>query len=231
MFVWSCALLWSAFSFVGILPFLLVAIWKTRGQGLFSFQNTVGSAVILGFTALFISSNDGAYPHGWLWEFQNVLRTWPTLALYYAVSFGMYAVLCPRVDRSGPGDVHPIWWWTAIACLLLVPWYHLGKFNDFSIKTGIPAIVVLQIYLVTAIAKARTESQRTAARVLVFLILIGTFSNVTNVTRAISHGLHLSPTPLARVKHVNGFGPAAKQLFSDGNYLFWRVFAKQPELQ
>ncbi len=225
--LWSCSLLWSAFSFVGILPFVLVAIWTARGRGLFSFPNVLGGPLILAFVGLFISSNNHAYPHGWLWEFQDVLRSWPTLALYYIVSFGLYALVRPRVERGDPRALHPIWWWTAIGCLLVLPWYHLGWYNDFSIKAGLPSIVVVLIFLAASISNARTETQRMGARVLVALMVVGMFSAVSDLTRGFRHGLDFAPPALARVQHVDQFGALAIQLFSDGDDFFWRVLAKR----
>jgi hypothetical protein len=232
-FVWACSLLWSAFTFIGLLPFVIIAIVTTRGRGLFSFQNVVAGLSILGLSALFIGSNNHDYPHGWLWEYQNVLRTWPALALFYIVQFGIYLTFCPSVDRSKPGAVRPVWWWTAIATLLALPWYYLGGNNDFSIKAAVPSLLVVLVFLATAVKGSSTEVQRKSARLLIGLMIVGSFGALQLVTRGIGHGLDSSPPPLEEVLHVNEIerSGAGAQLFSDGDSFFWKVLAKRIQLR
>lgn len=227
VFVWASTLLWSAFTFVGMLPFVLVAIVVSRGRGLVNFQNVVAAGVILGLTVLFVSSNNQEYVRGWLWEYQDILRTWPLLVLFYIVEFGVYLVLCPTVD-SAFVRAQRLWLWTAVAALIALPWYHLGQWNDFSIKSSFPALVVMQVFLAATLKEVHTRRQWRRAGLLVIALLLGACGAVDDIARGIRQGFKFGPPPLTRVQHVNELEPKAlaAQLFSKGDSVFWRVLAK-----
>jgi hypothetical protein len=214
---------------VGSIPFIALAVLLTAGRGLWSFPNTVAAALVLLSTGLYLTSNNGDYPHGFLWEFQDVLQTWPTLLLFYAVEFGLFAWLCPRIDRAGDQPISRAWFWLAVGCLLLLPWYKLGRFNDFTTKVCLPSLLVLQVILASGIATATTELQRRRRRGLVACLLVGTFASLADVARGVRGGLDFSPPPLSRVSHANELRPRSlsAQLFSDGSQFFWHFLARE----
>jgi hypothetical protein len=238
VFLWSLVLLWSAFSFVGLLPFLGLAILVTRGRGLFSFENTVAAGTVLFMTLLYLQSNNHAYPHGFLWQYQDVTRTWPVLLLFYALEFGIYALICPGPSRGNEFPFHRAWQWLAIACLLAAPWYVLGRWNDLTTKIGIPALVVFQIWLANALAGAKIGMDRIRAYVVIALLVIGSLASLSNVYRGINHGFRFSPPDLQEVRHTNRIigrkgpifgnvpGGTVDQLFSDGDAFFWKFLAR-----
>jgi len=163
VFLWSLLLLWSAFAFVGLLPFLGLAIALTRGRRLWTFENTLAAGVVLALTLLYIGSNNADVPHGFLWQYQNLSKTWPLLLFFYAVEFGAYVLICPRLEQTERGGLHPAWRWLAIVCLLAAPWYVLGRYNDLTTKVGIPALVVFQVCLATALWSAGSGRARLRA--------------------------------------------------------------------
>lgn len=222
-YVWSCCFLYSAFTFLGMLPFVLLAVLASRARGLFSFENTVAALVVLGLTALYISSNNQAYRHGFLWEFQNVLKTWPTLLLFYGLEIGVYllAPSCPQAKVGG------VWRWVAFACLLAVPWYVLGQQSDFTTKTCLPSLAVMQVCFAAAMIHPSPEARAAGAPVVVLLVLLGCLGPVVYVARALHFPLH-APLPAAAIQHVDQIGPKhiAVQLFSDGRGFFWDVLAR-----
>jgi hypothetical protein len=226
VFLWSLALLWSAFAFVGLLPFVGLAVLIARGRRLWSFENTFAAGTVLALTALYIGSNNQDYPHGFLWERQNLLKTWPLLLFFYAVEFGVYAAICPRVDHRARGAMHRAWWWLSIACLLAAPWYVLGRYNDLTTKVGIPALLVFQVWIATALWAAETHRDRLRAQILVALIIVGSLASVSDLARGLHHGLELEPVPIETVKRSNRLAGPARQIFSDGDALFWRALAR-----
>jgi hypothetical protein len=231
VFIWSCSLLWSAFSFAGMLPIVALAVLTTRGRGLFSFANVAAGATILLLTGLYISSNSQDYVHGWYWEFHDPLRSWPLLVLVLAVEFGVYALALPL--RSVLRSVNPAWWWTVLACLLVAPLYRLGKNNDLTTKGVIPALVVFQVFLAMGIARARSESGRRAARVLIALLAAGALTAVSNVTGHLAGDLGITPPAIRTVAHVDEIRPRklAAQLFGSGDAFFWKALGREPEYQ
>jgi len=236
VFVWSCTLLWSPFSFVGTLPFLGLAVLTTRARGLLSFENTLGSAVVLGLTGAFITSNNNSFPSGFLWEYQNVLVTAPVLVLFYILSFGVYWVAMPDQEMGLPHSLAPawLWQWGTIAVQLALPWYRLGKFNDLAIKGSMPAFVVMLVLLATAIRDARTDVQRRSARILIALLMLGSLGGAVRLLLAVNAGVRLEPLSKAHVTHVDEVGMPPENgrlLFASPDAFFWRTLAKPAEFQ
>jgi hypothetical protein len=231
--VFAPLLLWSAFGFVGVAPYALVAVAVSRGRGLVSFENAVAGPAILLVLGLYLLSNNQEYLHGPLWAFQDPLRTWKLLAIVCLLEFGIYALAFPpRGGRSDRG-MEPVWWWTAVACLLLLPWYRMGDFCDFPTKVVIPSLAVLQVWLARSLANARGTAERVRAGILVALLLVGAGAAVTTLVDSGSRGLNFSPPPTSSVRHTNQLGRRTRggQLFSDGDAFFWRVLARPVEYQ
>ena len=139
----------------------------------------------------------------------------------------LYLFVALRIDGRVRA-LHPLWWVTAVACLIALPWYKLGAFNDFTTKACIPSLIVLQVFLAMSIRGARTGAARRSAAALVALLLLGTFASLADLSRGVRHGLRFSPPRLEGVSHVNELGARKQsaQLFSDGEAFFWRVLAR-----
>jgi hypothetical protein len=228
VFLWSLLLLWSAFAFVGLLPFLGLAIALTRGHRLWTFENTLAASAVLALTLLYIGSNNGDYPRGFLWQHQNLAQTWPLLLFFYAVEFGVYALICPRPERTESGELHPAWRWLAIACLLAAPWYVVGRYNDLTTKVGIPALVVFQVWLASALWSAGDRRARLRAGILVALLVVGSLASASDVARGLRHGFRLEPVSIENVSRTSLLWGPSEQLFSDGDAFFWRALARTP---
>jgi hypothetical protein len=238
VFLWSLVLLWSAFSFAGMLPFVGLAILATRGRGLFSLENTFAAGAVLFFTLLYLRSGSHAYPHGFLWQYQDVTKTWHILLFFYALEFGIYALICPRTGKSNAFQLPRVWKWLVIACLLAAPWYVLGRWNDLTTKIGIPALVVFQVWLASALTGAKTGGARIRAYALVALLVVGSLASLSNVVRGIDHGFEFKPPPIQKVRHTNRLvpvkgsvshsksGSTVDKLFSDGDTFFWKYLAR-----
>jgi hypothetical protein len=193
----------------------------------------VAAPLVLAVTALFIRSNNGKFIHGWLWEYQNLLETWPLLLLFYAVEFGAYVACCPTFLARPGGRPRRIWLWAATHCLLLLPLYRIGQYCDFPSKAAIPSLLILQVFLATTIRNATAPSERNQVRILTFLLLIGTFAAIYGITQQMRVGLRPDPLVKAQVPHIDQLLPktSAEQLFSDGHAFFWRFLARPAVLR
>ena len=230
--LWAATPLGSVFVAIGMAPFLLVSLIEARMRRVFTFQNVIAAPVLLLVIGFFFLSNRGEYPHGWLWKFQDLRVTWLLLLIFYIIEFGAYAAVCPRhlsEEGTRPGR---IWWWTAIACLLLLPWYRLGKYSDLSAKAALPSLLILQIYLAATIRNAKTPAEKNAVRLLVLFLIIGSFGSINELTRGLGDRLH-PPPPYQTIRHVNELPgqDVAAQLFGDGNAFFWKYLAKPVDYQ
>lgn len=221
----------SAFVALGSAPLLGMAMLMNAPKSSISFQNLVVAPLLLLVTALYLTSNNGSFTQGFLWEFQDLLRTWPTLLLCYAVEFGLYALLCPKLPRTAEYRPLIVLYWTALVCLMVFPLYRMGQFNDFPTKGLIPPLLVLLLYMAMAISHADTPETLKRARLLVAFLCIGALTPLTQITFQLSRSsVQLSTIPLSKVPHINELEPkeTALQLFSDGDSFFWRHLAKKP---
>jgi hypothetical protein len=231
--VYAPLLLWSAFGFVGMAPYVLVAVAVSRARGLVSFENLVAGPAILLVVGLYLASNNQEYLHGPLWEFQDPSRTWSLLAIICALEFGIYAILFPPRGKNGPRGMQAVWWWTAAAGLLVLPWYRMGDFCDFPTKATIPSLAVLLVWLARSLANTSGRSDRIRGGILVALLIVGAAAAVFSFRDSARLGLNFSPPPISSVQHVNELRRRSRgaQLFSDGDAFFWRVLARPVEFQ
>lgn len=234
LFLWTAAPLGSVFVALGLIPYTLLALFQTKWKDLLTFQNLVAAPILLAVSGLFFLSNNAHYQHGWLWEFQNPLKSLHVLLIFYAVEFGAYVAACPRWLTQDAARPSRAWWWTAIACLLILPWYRLGPYCEVTAKASIPSLLVFQVYLATTIRSAKSLAERNGVRWLVFLLLIGSFSALQLLTRQAQAGIDSKPPPLERTAHVNQLQPLDRyaQFFADmDRSFFWKHLAKPVELQ
>jgi hypothetical protein len=231
--VYAPVLLWSAFGFVGMAPYALVAVAVSRARGLFSFENMLAGPAILLVVGLYLLSNNQEYLRGPLWQFQDPLQTWQLLALVCLFEFGIYALLFPPRKKAGLQGLQPVWWWTAVACLLVLPWYRMGDFCDFPTKVTVPSLVVLQVWLARSLANARLPGERVRGWILIALLIVGAAAASTALVASVGRGLNLSPPPMSSVRHTNALKRTTRggQLFSHGDAFFWRVLARPVEYQ
>jgi hypothetical protein len=227
----SLIFLWSAFAFLGTIPILLAAIWLTRGRGLMSFENVVVGGTVGILTFLYVGSNNADYVHGFLWAAHDLRELLPFLFFFYAVEFGLYALIVPRPGAGEPNSIDPFWLRLAVVCLIAAPWYVLGQFNDLTTKVSIPGLLVLQVYLGAALVAAKPGTQRLRAYVLIGLLVVGSMAALSDVGRGVTRGLDWKAPKLTQVQHANDFKRLGGQLFSDGKGFFWTYIAKPPEYQ
>ena len=229
--LWAAAPLGSVLVAIGMAPYVLVSMVAARCRNLWTFQNVVAGPVLLLISGLFFLSNNAQYPHGWLWQFQKASTAWIVLLLFYTIEFGAYVAVCPgRLTDPGtrPGR---LWWWTAVACLMVFPLYRLGVYNDLAAKAALPSLLVFQVYLACTIRNARADHERSWARLLVFLLILGSCSALNEFSRGVGDILRPAPPPYESIRHVTELPDqeVARQLFGDENAFFWKYLAKPLE--
>ena len=235
LLLWAATSVYSAFVFVGLMPFVLLSLYLTRLKGVFSFQNLVAGSLLLVFTGLYTISNDADYPKGWMWEYHNMFEKWPLLFLFYMTEFGIFAFFCPKLASYPKHFPQRIWWWTAIVVLLFCPWYRMGTFCDFTSKACLPSLIVFLVYIASTIRYTKTEQEKMCAHILIFLLFIGSFTGQFRVARAPAHkGVSLSPPSVETIPNMGYLfrtrWDVAKQMLADPEKsFFWRYMAPEPQ--
>jgi hypothetical protein len=221
----------STFIAVGAIPFAILALTSARSKSdILTLENTVLGPILLVVSGLFFLSNDGDYLRGWLWEMQDLHKTWPFLVLYWLVSFGIYVAVRPRLT---PWRVWPDTMVVVIAVVfLLAPWYRLGYFSDLNTKVTAPAQLALAVILMSAISlgwRSPDRAQRIRARALALIVAVGLLSGVGILGPGLTRGPFVRIPKESSMQRVNELEPKAlgAQLFATRTTIFWRWLARR----
>lgn len=228
VFLWAALPTGSVLVALGMIPLSFVSVLVARGRNLFTFQNLVAGPILASISLLFFKSNNADYPHGWLWQYQSMTTAWIVLLIFFLIEFGVYLAVCPAHLAKPGSRPTRIWLWTAVGTMILFSLYRLGTYNDLAAKAAIPALLVVQLYIAGTIRNATTESERHWARLLVFLLVIGSFSALNELSRAFEDPVKLDPADFEAIAPVTEFPEqgVAAQLFGDPNAFFWKYLAK-----
>ncbi len=226
------ALLWSAFSFVGMAPFVILSLFWTRGRDMWSFENLGAGVCVLLLSALYIGSNNGQYVSGPIWDFLALGDAGLLLLLVVVIEFGLHVVLLQHTEVRREGLAHPAWRWTAAATLVCCTLYRIGDNCDFTTKASIPALLVLQLCIAHALAAQRWR-RPIAGWALAGAVCIGTLGPVTLFARSARLPVDFKAPRIESVAPTNELERDTRggQLFSDGEGFFWSALAKPVEYQ
>jgi hypothetical protein len=198
----------SVFVTLGTIPILIVSAVQTRGRKLFTPGNVVVGPVIVLVSLLCLRGIEFQSPNGWVWNFLDVNRTWGYLFLYYFCGFILYALVAPSMRGN---DYRPgrLWFYSAIAAFVFAPWYHMGLFNDFTTKMVIPSQLVFLICLATALRNPEGKGAQLRRGLLATALVVGAWSGLGVIYRAVDFGFSLSPPPQERAEYfADQFGQA-----------------------
>jgi hypothetical protein len=226
-FLWACAPIASAFVAVGLAPFVFLALYQTRFKKAFSFQNLAAAPLMLLITGLFLISGNKGFDQGWVWHFVNMWEVWPNFLLFYFVSFGLYATFFPGFSQDKAKTWLP-WWYLSIALMAILPLYRMGLNSELQAKGSMPSQAIFLTCLAISIAWAQTPLEKMLRRVLILLLIIGSFGGIWTIGRAIGIGFDTQPPALTSVRHLDV--AESGQIFSPGNSFFWRFLAKRQEV-
>ncbi|MCI4626096.1 MAG: hypothetical protein L3V56_09070 [Candidatus Magnetoovum sp. WYHC-5] len=151
-FIYSLGIFWAPFVFAGLFPFVLLATFTTNKGSLLSgrdflellnFNNLIMAPLIVILIMIYyVSGPDMSLPHGWLWRVMDMYDNWSKLVIFYLIEFLIFALLIKNVTK----DMR-LWFYTAILCLFIIPFYKFGQYNDFVMRVSLPAIYVLFIFI------------------------------------------------------------------------------------
>lgn len=199
--------LWSPFVTLGLAPVLLAAAWRTRFRGTFSFSNWIcGPAIVLLSLIYFRSVDSELVPHSWIIQngfvvgHQGTLIDLPRgitlLALFWLLEFGLYLILLRRLNQSIPKTDLPgagwadTWLGMIAVTLTLLPLYRVGDNNDLVMRASIPALFVLWILLLRALAASAGAVSRWPVRALAGCLLVASLQPLFLLA---IHAKHMHP--------------------------------------
>lgn len=166
----GAVLFWSPFAALGLAPFLIAAASGSGRGALFDPGNILCGLVIGTPLAAYLLAGTGGIPHG-VNRLDDAYSI-SLLATFLMLEVGMYLIalrLCCWRRLGYPGIVMTV--------LTLLPLYRVGMYNDFTMRTCIPALGLLGI----AASGAASEAKRWACVPLAILMLIGSATSVLEI--------------------------------------------------
>ena len=181
--VGALTLLWAPLVSIGLLPFLAALAWRHLRAGswrpLLSAANLLAAPLVALPSALYLTVaagtiatvgvSGGALPPDW----QDFL---PIYARFMIVEFGALAVVLLYVHRDG---IEPVSFGIAIACLLLLPWFHFGPNNDLVTRGSIPAFTILMFTVIDGWARPARVAGR--GLIVTSLLVVGAIMPVARM--------------------------------------------------
>jgi hypothetical protein len=173
-------LLWSPFVTLGLLPLLLVRWLLLRER--FSLGTVVQGAVLAAWGLMlsaFLMAGHGRVPMQWISTHADYTPL--RLVEFYVLEFGAFAVLiarCPEVRESR-------WLFLAtVLCLLTWPLITVGLRNDLTMRSSIPALFCLWVFVARALFSGSTP--RFEMRVLEWLVLASSLTAFSELARTLN---------------------------------------------
>jgi len=181
--VGALTLLWAPLVSIGLLPFLAALAWRHLRAGswrpLLSAANLLAAPLVALPSALYLTVaagtiatvgvSGGALPPDW----QAFL---PVYARFMIVEFGALAVVLLYAHRDG---VEPVSFGIAIACLLVLPWFHFGPNNDLVTRGSIPAFTILMFTVIDGWARPASVAGR--GLIVTSLLVVGAIMPVARM--------------------------------------------------
>lgn len=228
-FVYCVMPICSALLTIGLFPYVLFCLVKTRLRGIVTFRDLLVAPCVFLTLSLFILSNNADVPRGPLWEYQNLFVTLPLYLATMAFEFGVFIFLALRIKNS-PLDQSTRWLiGIAVASILVLSFCRLGLYNDLTSKGSYPSQAVLLLCYFWIINSAEGAGEKRRARDLLLLMFIGCWAalhmflaGADQVKLEMSHSRNVSIAGSNDPRR-----PHAGQLFSDGNAFFWRYMARR----
>ena len=197
VFVFALCSAWSALIMLALVPFVVVAVLDTRirdWREVLSFENAVaGPLIALLFGVYYLGGSALVNPAGWLWEAADLTSKWPSLFLFYALEFGVYAACAwPFVRRRSRRE--RLWFLTALAILIALPLYRYGSFSDLACRGTTPALFVLILAITASLGQALKQGRRFAALALLLPLSIGATAAIPELWAAVYHFGRVQPS-------------------------------------
>lgn len=202
LFTYALAFPFAPFPCIGLAPFILSYVFlgpmshgdipRSHKLKLIVFSNlkhtitlrnlVVAPLIIIVFF-LYYTSNQGNLGSSGLSSWSGENGNTKALLRYFAfilIEFGLYSLLILKYFRRNP------WLIIAIISLILIPIYHAGVSNDFVMRTSIPALIILMIYVSTFLLhEVKTSISKRVKIFLVIGLLLGAITPVQEIIRSV----------------------------------------------
>jgi hypothetical protein len=226
IFLFALSVLWSPLVTAGLVPFIALALVQTRVKNVWSLQNVLVAPALLAIAALYFSSHSQGMGRGWLWEITDLRADWPRLVSFYLLEFGVYAAVAWGALNQPPSPLR-VWWFVALAALLVFPFYAMGEWNDLAMRASIPALFVFWVGVGKALMSSHTRMGVVSRAALAVALTIGALGPGAEIARSLQNQPWRVRAPFGQVVLMTN--PPASQYLGIPDSAFFRQLA--PELE
>lgn len=182
------SVIWSPFVAIGLLPFYVYCFVKNHNiKPWLSATHLIALPILaLVYAAFFLSLEGVGSKTGWIWNLGKFSEEWYKYYLFFLFDVLILAAFVTRFQSNVSRDLFYI----SLATLLVIPMYRFGLFNDFVMRSSLPALFVLSIAFVTNARTILFSKQHKGSSTKKLLILVIFFSIITplaEISRSISH--------------------------------------------
>lgn len=118
---------------------------------------------------------------------------------------------------------------TAVACLLIIPFFKVGTSIDFCMRASIPLLVVMCLFSIQSLKKYFDEDRQVLATLLCAVLMLGALTPVKEIARTVE----ATVSEIQATGSVQNDRISEERLFSAPNFtgktkdsLFFEIFAK-----
>jgi hypothetical protein len=201
LFIASTGMLWSPMVTIGALPLAgLVSLQSVRGdiRRLMTWQNTLGViALLLPVGLMYLANvyyadpqpNDASGGHGqFIWQYYDLATKWPKLVMFEVLQVGLFAAIIVMGGVKANISERMLLA-LALGTLVILPIYRYGEANVFVLRTSIPALFILWVFVARLLLDNHTSNRQLLMRVaLGMLLLVGVVAPASEIARSLQHG-------------------------------------------
>lgn len=183
-FFLSLILFWSPMILVGIFPFFLFFLYKSKFKNVFNSVNLIIALLLFLINASYILAIDSqSLIKGFIFvspEINHFSYLKQIGAFLYFLVFEVFIWVIPIwfiLKKSMPKDEKHLFILTSLL-LILIPLYRFGLWNDWCGRISTPALTVITIFAI----KAFHESKKLKKMLISSIIVIGSLSFIIDFT-------------------------------------------------
>jgi hypothetical protein len=192
------ALLWSPFSALGLLPFMIALSWRHGLRAIALNWRAIGSGVLLGLpVAIYLHAGSAAIPHGYIGTLPCIAPescfTFPSYVLFILVEVALPLAVLLVHNKSAQGFLV-----AAAITLCVIPFYKIGWLNDFAMRASLPALAIVAILCAQLLA----DGSKVLVAALIVVLLLGLPTTVGEIARGFMPQPEISPdTDFATIEY------------------------------
>lgn len=192
LFLYSCLLLHSTLPSIGLFPIVTYLMIKNGNppskswfsfthikdmlKSAFTFQNTIGMAVITVVSYFYLSENISG--GNFAISNKNFLFEFVVFVLiYFSLKVGVYFVMLWKSNKTEP------LYYIILILLLFIPFIRVGYTIDFCMRGSIPALVILCLFVIKMFDEF--DKHKLACVVLSVTLLLGAFAPIHEFSRTV----------------------------------------------